>query len=951
MRTAPEIFALWNAGGPFIGNDGRPCGRITVETGWELTATTGTTVGDYTKGPIRWFQRKDNSQVEVEIPNIKTIEIQRSLDTDAAQCTIVLQNTRMLQNGTAPADTDEVGSPGYYTFNRGESTEAQTRWGHVTNDWNEVLVPNALLRTYQGYGGWNADGTIKTIEQAVADGNLIQTGLWLVDEVNPQAQAGDLQLVCRDMGKLLVDQSLYPPLVPAQLYPTGLYYYRFTNQNHPPIPYGTTVYGAGYNGTYAGQTSTAAPSLSFSSASSTQSGFPGTNACDFGDSTSYWLSGGQTTQDGWAYAQFVPTAAGGMTDMGAYDLLPWGGGYDMYISVSIAGVWQDSGGAAIPGAPSGMNIPYVMQTTTQGWERPFLQGIKGGPYLAADRIRFTFTGLVQSSIGPPFYRAGIRDVTVGTYASTVTGGGRAVVGMARPFDLDDSVPGADSTGYWIAGSDGGVYSFGSATFWGALTGQILAAPISGIASQGLNGGYWLCAQDGGVFAFHGSHFYGSLPSDSITPAGPIIAICRSEGGQGYYLVGTDGGVFAYGDATYAGAGSFATTCVGMAVHPSGGYWLVDADGNIDSFGGAGYHGGAAGVAPGGSIVGMSSTFTGAGYWLVGADGAVYAYGDATYHGGANTLPEPLNDPVCDIQGYASDGGYWLVAQDGGVFSYPIGGERNFWGSLPQSFDIETTGNYSDWTDIIRDLLLWAGYWLYDGTLTSADAPEVFGNIEQTGTFAPDNITEDFFDKKAIIDVLHTIREIVGYLIYVDDQGGFHFHPPNLFAIGNFLEDGTATDTIPVFDEQICITDYQVSYSDKDAVTSIQISSSNPTYALNDTVTSTRQSPTGQALLKGIVKNALWVNGLFTSKDEQEALGELIDLYLFMAERQGSVTVQGNPAINLDDQVRIFERNTAETYIHYVSGIDSTMDLTTGQYTMSVTTHWLGDGTAWFLTYN
>lgn len=946
MRTAPYIFDLWNNGGPFIGNGGRPMGRITVEQGWELTVTGTTTIGNYKKGPIRWFQREDNSQVETEIPNIKSIEMQRGLDTDAATCTIVLQNTRMLNNGEAQEGVDELGQPGYYTFNRGESTEAQDRWGHAVNDWNEVLVPNALLRTYQGYGGWNDDGTIKTIAQALEDGNIIQTGLWLIDEVNPQAQSGDLQITCRDMGKLLIDQSLYPPLVPQQLYPKGLYYYRWVNLDHPPIPYGTTVYGAGYNGTPAGKTSTGAPSLEYHASSGAYTGHPGADAVDFGDSTTYWLSNAATTEDGWVYIDFTPT--GGTANISAYDFLPWGGGYDMFISIMVGGVWQ--GAANIP-APSPMNIRYVQETTTQGWERPFLQGIKGGPYASAERIRFTFTGLVQSSLGPPFYRAGIRDVTVGTYSGTLSSGGRVVVGMARPYDVDGGLVGADSTGYWIAGSDGGLYSFGSAKFWGSLAGKILAAPVSGIASQGLNGGYWMVAQDGGIFAFHGAHFYGSLPADSITPDAPIIAIARSETGQGYYLAGLDGGVFAYGDATFAGAGSFGTDCIGIEVDPNGGYWLVDVDGNIDAFGGAGYHGGAGGVAPSGSVVGMSRTSTGNGYWIAGSDGAVYAYGDAVYHGGANTLPVGLNDPICDIQGYASDAGYWLVAQDGGVFAYPIGGERNFWGSLPQSFDIETTGNYSDWADIIKDLLLWAGYWLYDATLTDTDAPAVFGNIEQTGTFAPDNIDESFFDKKAIIDVLHTIREIVGYLIYVDDQGGFHFHPPNLFAIGNFLEDGTATDTIPVLDEAICITNYQVAYSDKDAATSITISSDDPQFAYNTTVTTTRPSPTGTALLKGIVKNALWVNGLFTSKDEQEALAELIDLYLFMAARQGNVTIQGNPGLNLDDQVRIFERNTAETYIHYLSGIDSTMDLVQGTYQMTLTTHWLGDGTAWFLTYN
>jgi hypothetical protein len=59
-------------------------------------------------------------------------------------------------------------------------------------------------------------------------------------------------------------------------------------------------------------------------------------------------------------------------------------------------------------------------------------------------------------------------------------------------------------------------------------------------------------------------------------------------------------------------------------------------------------------------------------------------------------------------------------------------------------------------------------------------------------------------------------------------------------------------------------------------------------------------------------------------------------------RSNSVTIPGNPAIQIDDQVRIYERVTGETYIHYVSGINSKWDVQTGQWTYTLTTHWLGE---------
>jgi hypothetical protein len=40
----------------------------------------------------------------------------------------------------------------------------------------------------------------------------------------------------------------------------------------------------------------------------------------------------------------------------------------------------------------------------------------------------------------------------------------------------------DGKGYWLAGRDGGVFSFGSAPFEGSLGGQHMNAPVVGIAT-------------------------------------------------------------------------------------------------------------------------------------------------------------------------------------------------------------------------------------------------------------------------------------------------------------------------------------------------------------------------------------------------------------------------------------------------------------------------------------
>ena len=58
-------------------------------------------------------------------------------------------------------------------------------------------------------------------------------------------------------------------------------------------------------------------------------------------------------------------------------------------------------------------------------------------------------------------------------------------------------------------SDGGVFSFGDATFHGGTGGQHLNQPIVGMAADPTGNGYWLVASDGGIFAFGDAAFEGS----------------------------------------------------------------------------------------------------------------------------------------------------------------------------------------------------------------------------------------------------------------------------------------------------------------------------------------------------------------------------------------------------------------------------------------------------------
>ena len=126
-------------------------------------------------------------------------------------------------------------------------------------------------------------------------------------------------------------------------------------------------------------------------------------------------------------------------------------------------------------------------------------------------------------------------------------------------------------GYWLVASDGGIFSYGGAHFFGSAGSLTLNQPIVGMASTPDGQGYWLVASDGGIFTFGDAHFYGSAGSLPLNK--PVVGVASTPDGHGYWLVASDGGIFSYGDATFLGsAGSLTLNkpVVGVAsTHPVG----------------------------------------------------------------------------------------------------------------------------------------------------------------------------------------------------------------------------------------------------------------------------------------------------------------------------------------------------------------------------------------------
>jgi hypothetical protein len=75
----------------------------------------------------------------------------------------------------------------------------------------------------------------------------------------------------------------------------------------------------------------------------------------------------------------------------------------------------------------------------------------------------------------------------------------------------------------------------------------LNKPIAGMAATPAGKGYWLVASDGGIFAFGDARFYGSSPS-----LGNVCSIARTRTGRGYWIADRSGAVVPFGDAPALG---------------------------------------------------------------------------------------------------------------------------------------------------------------------------------------------------------------------------------------------------------------------------------------------------------------------------------------------------------------------------------------------------------------
>lgn len=401
MRVVPaSITTAWESG-QFTGSS-RSIARVTVQR-------TAISTQKVTR-KFRWATYAfGNPHPMRELPNVKAVRWNRSVDQDAATCEIDLYNVRPLPIGQAPNLTDQgvyegFEQLGYFTFNRGDETN---RWGHDPNEWQHKLYPDMLIRTYEGYG---FDDTVPPDE----DPHLVQTGVWFIDDVELDA-IGTLKLKMRDASALLLEQLAFPPVIPFGAYP--LSYEHIHDVPGKPIvnvsgstswvrPRYNTDSGVPYNGSN-GSIGGHRPSDAFD-----------------GTDSSYWLSiGNSSPSASYAYEYVEGKISSGSVH--AFKVHVRGGPYIMYLSVYADGAWK--GKAKVPydptnavSSPNGADIKYVKRVQVDENDNFTVKLPRS--YANVTRVRITFHHLWDSNYGTYQFRAAVRDfqVAVGTTTTTTT---------------------------------------------------------------------------------------------------------------------------------------------------------------------------------------------------------------------------------------------------------------------------------------------------------------------------------------------------------------------------------------------------------------------------------------------------------------------------------------------------------------------------------------------------
>lgn len=417
MRTiSTELEDLWLSG-DYTGDD-RPVQRFTIAK-WHMFQT------DYKIGANRsttWQHRGHlNSSLfnqtgpVRELFNVKSFKRSVGTATDAGSATLVLYNVQWRKDVLNP-HAEEFDFPGWYTPTRG----GENPWDYESNGWRSWLLPDRLIKSFEGYG----------VDQTVApedDEHMYPSGVWLIDEADFSVD-GIITLTLRDFGRLLLDQIMYPPVVPWEAYPLYWEAEKMVDAPDKLVPAGewlTPTYDKDSNQFFENE-GVVLYHDGLQSAVNVDDGSVhghlGEDAFD-GNVNSHFLSAGSAYPGEMSYVQGTMDS----TNVTGVRVRFRGGPYRVYISLFSDGTNDWVGSNKIPFAQAddgpGMDahIPYVKSFV---WKKGDGQEFDlKRTYTDITKIRITIASRWDSGIGAErFWRGAIREVGYATESETFTPG-------------------------------------------------------------------------------------------------------------------------------------------------------------------------------------------------------------------------------------------------------------------------------------------------------------------------------------------------------------------------------------------------------------------------------------------------------------------------------------------------------------------------------------------------
>jgi hypothetical protein len=992
----------------------------------------------------------------VELPNVKSVKWARGVDTDVATGTLELYNTAPQELGTTYNASWGIDQPGYYTYEFSDGETFNPLYSKTERKfWQSVLVPDQILRTYEGYG---FDPTVCPEN----DENLYQTGVWIIKDVQYDV-TGLITVNFEDLGSILRDQVAFYPVVPKNFYPLQF----------SAVPK-TSGFAQGYT-----VTKTVDSGGNFDPKNPPPGGWTGPLTAPLNVRVVDGPSGAVITWDevpqlDSQHAIDVATAkvTAAKAHLASIHRGTSAGNASYAVALLAVAAAEAELTAAKANAYKITGYQVVIDNVPMGqWVIPYgttRRAIIGAPFVNGNVYQINIVAIFER-LHDGHQQAGNDSVPV--FAHPYEGGAGGEVDNivtddapppADPHQAQVQVPGVigfsytgtvdtfqivvfKKTGeqnvYAVAPDGGSATRQYFQTGQGALAGwDVLIYPVT----DGKNGKGAFYSVDGAFFqppvAGAPPHEPSPLPkgtptvtkkatptsTKTTTVLNPVELHPTFSDTSNTYYVGAGENVSVYGHTPK------------MALDDDdASYWL--SIGNIDPGRDFAFEWFEVKI-PNQEVSSVKFHNKMGGYFCY---LSVFAKGTWVHHDAGDIIPYNAKDPISHNGGnipYAetlncgtSEGPFEITLrasipgvtkvrltfhnlQDFGVGAvhyraglrkikvYGItssssttktGGGGSSSTSPPSQQDpkpgpihddddpsIVSTytvyippketpgagsepGKYEDYTDIIKLLCAWAGfYWPPNATIRDAcgntttydwgpglyglknvdpvlggqDSGRVWGDFMDTGTAGVVDLpVSNFAGTTSLLDCISKIRDIIGFLFYIDEQGAVIWRLPNIFAVGNYVgnyaADAGRSQAILSLDERTTLIDLKSTLSSRNVRERYFVASTDgKTGAL---AAGFNPNPIGLRRVGG------WTDQNFASDNEAVVMADMIALAALMTYRVDTVQIAGYPGIQVDDQVRITEKVSGENFLHYVRGISSTNDLESGVWTYDLNTNWLG----------